>query len=99
MRRQEGTKRWDELDNDTRTRIIAIVRERIGLTADGVEISVEAWAAKVGVEPEDVLELEAIGEATLHPGRDDVHEQREDDQEAEGVLHWPPHVGRAGAAR
>ena len=99
MRWQELRTHWEELDDRTRTRLVAIVRERIGVTKDGVEISVETWAANLDVELEDLMELESLGEATRHPGPNDVHEQREDDQEAEGVLHWPPHVvGRRGSS-
>jgi hypothetical protein len=100
MRWQDIKTRWEELDDHTRRRLIATVRERRAMEPTD-EISIETWAAAIlDVELEqlwDALELEPIGEATRHPGRDDVHEQREEDQEAEGILHWPPHVARVGS--
>jgi hypothetical protein len=104
MRWQDIRMRWDELDEQTRARLVAMVRERLNIPDDGVEISIETWAGAVALdaeleELEGALELVPIDEAARHPGRDDVHEQREDDQEAEGVLHWPPHIVLIARAR
>lgn len=83
---------WDELDPRIRARLVALARERLGVTEGGEEIDVETWASKLDVELEDVFELEELDEIASHPGPDDVHEQREGDQEVEGLLYWPPHV-------
>jgi hypothetical protein len=104
MRWQDIRMRWDELDEYTRARLVTKVKERLNLTDDGVEISIETWAGAVAIdveleELEGDLELEPIDEAARHPGPNDVHEQREDDQEAEGVLHWPPHIVRLVGVR
>lgn len=89
--------RWEELDGTTRARLVTIIRERLGVTVEDDEVSIEAWVSAIALDAElDGLEIEPIDEAARHPGRDDLHEQREDDQEAEGVVHWPPHVGRLG---
>lgn len=90
---------WDELDPRIRARLVALARERLGVTEDGEEIDVETWASNLDVELEDVLELEELDEIASHPGPDDVHEQRESDQGVEGVLRWPPHVGQPSGTR
>lgn len=91
----EACERWRELsDEETRkvdgdrTMFVALVRERTGMTEEAAVLEVETWAGDL-----DELDLEPLSEASRHAGRDDVHEQRERDQECEGLLHWPPHVG------
>ena len=91
----EARDQWSELTHDElraidgdRTLFIAIVRQRMGMTAEDAEVSIETWAGELSG-----IDLEPLSEATRHAGRDDVHEQRERDQECEGILHWPPHVG------
>jgi len=98
---QDIRMRWEELDGTTRARLVAIIRQRLGVTGLDEEVSFEtpAGAIPLEVELEELeidLALEPIDEAARHPGRDDLHEQREDDQETEGVVHWPPHFGRLG---
>lgn len=44
---------------------------------DGIEVLVE----------EELDEERVLDELCVHPTRDDVHEQREDEQICEGVLH------------
>jgi len=103
--------RWRELTREDiqrvegdRTRLALLIRERLGLTASDAEISIELWASELSFEGSideeaELAETEPIDEAARHPGRDDVHEQREDDQEAEGIVHWPPHLARARPPR
>lgn len=91
--------RWDELDPRTRARLVALARERLGVTEDGKEIDVETWASNLDAELEDVLELEELEQIASHPGPEDVHEQREGDQEVEGLLNWPPHLGEPPGTR
>ena len=66
---------------------------------DGNEIDVETWASRLDVELEDVFVLEELDEIASHPGPEDVHEQREGDQEVEGLLNWPPHLGEPPSTR
>jgi hypothetical protein len=103
MRWQDFRTRWDELDDRRRTRLVVMMRKRLGVADRAADIAIEGWAsaAVLDVELEEVeedLAGEPIGEVARHPGRDDVHEQREEDQEAEGILHWPPHIGRTGGS-
>jgi hypothetical protein len=69
------------------------------MTEDGKEIDVETWASNLDVELEDLLELEELEEIANHAGPNDVHEQREGDQEVEGLLNWPPHLSEPPGTR
>src|SRR4051812_4495242 len=98
--------RWEELVDDAHDRwtelscedmrairgdhalFVTIVHQRTGMTEEEAATQIASWA-------EDLAEINLVplSEATHHAGRDDVHEQRERDQESEGMLRWPPHVG------
>jgi hypothetical protein len=90
---------WDGLDPRTRARLVALAREQLCVTEDGDTLDVETWASSLDVELTEVLVLEALGEIASHPGPNDVHEQREDDQEVEGILYWPPHLDQPWGTR
>lgn len=87
--------RWSELSYEDicgvrgdRTLLVAIVRQRTGLTEEEAADQIESWAGDLSE-----VNLEPLSAATHHAGRDDVHEQRERDQDVEGMLRWPPHIG------
>jgi hypothetical protein len=91
----EACDAWSELSYEElrsvggdRTLFVAVVRRRLGVTEEAAESSIEAWAQDI-----QDLDDEPVDEAARHAGRDDVHEQRESDQNYEGLLHWPPHLG------
>lgn len=90
---------WDVLDPRTRARLVALARERLCVTEDGDALDVETWAWNLDVELAEVLVLEALDEIASHPGPNDVHEQREGDQEVEGLLYWPPHLEQPSGTR
>lgn len=99
MRWHDLRMHWDALDPGARARLVALARQRLGVTENGKEIDVETWASNLDVELDDVLVLEALDEVATHPGPSDVHEQREGDQEVEGLLYWPPHLGQPCGTR